>query len=44
VAHGKTGWKLTSARRLPAGRYRVTIKALDAAGNAKVLHRSATVR
>ncbi|MDX6703451.1 MAG: hypothetical protein QOF26_3677 [Baekduia sp.] len=44
VAHGKTGWKLTSARRLPAGKYRVTIKALDAAGNAKVLHRSVTVR
>jgi hypothetical protein len=44
VAHGKTAWKLSSKRRLPAGHYRVTIKALDGAGHAKTLRRSVTVR
>ncbi|HWI71424.1 MAG TPA: Ig-like domain-containing protein, partial [Baekduia sp.] len=44
VAHGKTAWTLKSSRKLPKGKYAVTVKALDAAGNAKTLHRSVTVR
>jgi hypothetical protein len=44
VAHGKTVWTLASKRRLPAGHYRVTVKALDGAGHAKTLHRTVTVR
>ena len=44
VAKGKAAWKLASARKLPKGSYRVTVKALDAAGNAKTLRRSLTVR
>jgi hypothetical protein len=44
VAKGKAAWKLASARKLPKGRYRVTVRALDAAGNARTLRRSLTVR
>jgi hypothetical protein len=44
VARGKAAWKLASARTLPKGSYRVTVKALDAAGNVKTLRRSLTVR
>lgn len=44
VAKGKAAWKLASARKLPKGSYRVTVEALDAAGNAKTLRRSLTVR
>jgi hypothetical protein len=44
VAHGRTRWTLKSSRRLPKGRYAVTVNALDVAGNAKTLHRSVTVR
>jgi hypothetical protein len=44
VAHGRTVWKLASKRRLPAGHYSVTVKALDGAGHAKTLHRTLTVR
>jgi hypothetical protein len=44
VAKGKTAWKLAAARKLPKGRYRVTVKALDAAGNATTLRRALTVR
>jgi hypothetical protein len=43
VAHGKTAWKLASARRLPAGKYRVVVKALDAAGHAAVVKRTLTI-
>jgi hypothetical protein len=44
VARGKTTWKLATARRLPKGTYAITVRALDAAGNVKALHRSVTVR
>jgi hypothetical protein len=44
VAKGRRAFSLASARTLPKGRYRVTVTALDAAGNAKALHRSLTVR
>ena len=43
VAHGKTSWKLASSRKLRAGKYTVTIKALDGAGNAKALRRTVTL-
>jgi hypothetical protein len=43
VAHGKTSWKLASSRKLRAGTYTVTIKALDGAGNAKALRRTVTL-
>jgi hypothetical protein len=43
VAHGKTQWKLAPSRRLPAGRYRVVIRALDGAGHAAVIRRTVKV-
>jgi hypothetical protein len=44
VAHGKAAWTLRLAGRLAKGRYAMTVRAYDAAGNVQASTRTVTVR
>lgn len=44
VAKGTAAWKLRPTGRLPKGRYAMTIRAYDAAGNVRTVKRTVTVR